>query len=81
MWAFTGPDDAAKVEAYERQPMFTRVEPDGVRMPDGTLWPHSGAPDTKEAWRMRGWLRHRLSAWRTVLRINGVEQLGQVRLV
>lgn len=33
--------------------------------PDGTLWPHSGAPDTKEAWRMRGWLRHRLSAWRT----------------
>ncbi|WP_427019527.1 hypothetical protein ACQCSX_23435 (plasmid) [Pseudarthrobacter sp. P1] len=33
--------------------------------PDGTLWPHSGAPDTKDAWRMRGWLRHRLSAWRT----------------
>ncbi|MFF2300679.1 hypothetical protein [Arthrobacter sp. NPDC058127] len=33
--------------------------------PDGTLWPHSGAPDTKDAWRMRGWLRHRLSHWRT----------------
>ena len=33
--------------------------------PDGTLWPHDGAPDTKEAWRMRGWLRHRLDAWRT----------------
>lgn len=33
--------------------------------PDGTLWPHSGAPDTKDGWRMRGWLRHRLSAWRT----------------
>jgi hypothetical protein len=33
--------------------------------PDGTLWPHSGAPDTKDARRMRGWLRHRLSAWRT----------------
>ncbi|MGM7778990.1 hypothetical protein ACSVHC_23635 [Arthrobacter sp. KNU-44] len=33
--------------------------------PDGTLWPHNGAPDTKDAWRMRGWLRHRLSAWRT----------------
>lgn len=33
--------------------------------PDGTLWPHSGAPDTKDVWRMRGWLRHRLSAWRT----------------
>ncbi|MEV8150506.1 hypothetical protein AB0O52_20480 [Arthrobacter sp. NPDC080073] len=33
--------------------------------PDGTLWPHSGAPDTKEAWRMRGWLKHRLNAWRT----------------
>ncbi|WP_427019465.1 hypothetical protein ACQCSX_22750 (plasmid) [Pseudarthrobacter sp. P1] len=33
--------------------------------PDGTAWPHSGAPDTKDAWRMRGWLRHRLGAWRT----------------
>jgi Bacterial regulatory proteins, gntR family len=33
--------------------------------PDGTLWPHSGAPDTKDARRMRGWLRHRLNAWRT----------------
>ncbi|MFC8041860.1 hypothetical protein ACFUOZ_21105 [Paenarthrobacter sp. NPDC057355] len=33
--------------------------------PDGTLWPHSGAPETKDAWRMRGWLRHRLSHWRT----------------
>ncbi|UYY83713.1 GntR family transcriptional regulator (plasmid) [Arthrobacter sp. YA7-1] len=33
--------------------------------PDGAQWPHSGAPDTKDPWRMRGWLRHRLSAWRT----------------
>ncbi|MHA7170642.1 hypothetical protein ACX801_21055 [Arthrobacter bambusae] len=33
--------------------------------PDGSQWPHSGAPDTKDPWRMRGWLRHRLSAWRT----------------
>ncbi|WP_171983428.1 GntR family transcriptional regulator [Arthrobacter sp. SRS-W-1-2016] len=33
--------------------------------PDGTLWPHSGAPDTKNPWRMRGWLRHRLNTWRT----------------
>ncbi|WP_427136787.1 hypothetical protein [Pseudarthrobacter sp. S9] len=34
-------------------------------MPDGTQWPHSGAPDTREPWRMRGWLRHRLGVWRT----------------
>lgn len=33
--------------------------------PDGTLWPHSGAPATKDAWRMRGWLGHRLAAWRS----------------
>lgn len=33
--------------------------------PDGTVWPHSGAPDTKDAWRMRGWLGHRLAVWRT----------------
>jgi hypothetical protein len=33
--------------------------------PDGTLWPYDGAPETKEAWRIRGWLRHRLGAWRT----------------
>ena len=25
--------------AYERHPMFERVEPDGVRLPDGELWP------------------------------------------
>ncbi|TSE15682.1 hypothetical protein B1A87_006980 [Arthrobacter sp. KBS0703] len=34
-------------------------------MPDGTQWPHSGAPDTKDPRRMRDWLRHRLSHWRT----------------
>lgn len=33
--------------------------------PDGTPWPHSGAPTTKEAARIRGWLKHRLAAWRT----------------
>ena len=33
--------------------------------PDGTLWPHSGAPVTKDPWRLRGWLRHRLAPWRT----------------
>ena len=25
--------------AYERRPMFERIEADGVRMPDGSLWP------------------------------------------
>ncbi|MDF1602169.1 FAD-dependent oxidoreductase [Nocardioides sp. YIM 152315] len=30
---------AARLGAYDRQPMFTRIEPDGVRMPDGTPWP------------------------------------------
>ena len=25
--------------AYERHPMFSRIEPDGVRRSDGTLWP------------------------------------------
>ena len=30
---------AERLGAYERHPMFTRVEPDGVRMPDGSLWP------------------------------------------
>lgn len=34
-------------------------------MPDGTPWPHSGAPETKDAWRLRGWMRHRLGAWHT----------------
>ena len=29
---------AEQLGAYERQPMFTAIEPDGVRMPDGTLW-------------------------------------------
>jgi cation diffusion facilitator CzcD-associated flavoprotein CzcO len=30
--------EAERLGAYERHPMFTSVEPDGVRMPDGTLW-------------------------------------------
>lgn len=33
--------------------------------PDGTRWPHSGAPDTKDPARIRGWMKHRLHAWRT----------------
>lgn len=32
--------------------------------PDGTPWPHSGAPDTKSPRRLRGWLKYRLAAWR-----------------
>ena len=31
--------EAERLGAYERQPMFTAIEPDGVRMPDGTHWP------------------------------------------
>lgn len=31
--------EAARLGAYERHPMFLAVEPDGVRMPDGTLEP------------------------------------------
>jgi len=31
--------EAARLGAYERHPMFTSIEPDGVRLPDGTLWP------------------------------------------
>lgn len=31
---------------------------------DGTPWPYSGAPDTKEPHRVRGWLRFRLAGWR-----------------
>jgi cation diffusion facilitator CzcD-associated flavoprotein CzcO len=31
--------DAQRLGAYERHPMFTAVEPDGVRMPDGRLEP------------------------------------------
>ena len=31
--------EAERLGAYERHPMFTAIEPDGVRMPDGTLWP------------------------------------------
>lgn len=31
--------------------------------PDGTVWPHSGAPDTKAPHRIRGWLKYRLQAW------------------
>jgi cation diffusion facilitator CzcD-associated flavoprotein CzcO len=30
---------AERLGAYERHPMFTRIEPDGVRMPDGASWP------------------------------------------
>lgn len=30
--------EAAALGAYERHPMFTRIEPTGVRMPDGTTW-------------------------------------------
>lgn len=30
--------EAERLGAYERHPMFTRVEPEGVRMPDGSLW-------------------------------------------
>lgn len=33
-------------------------------MPDGTRWPHSGAPATKNAGRMRGWMLNRLAGWR-----------------
>ena len=31
--------EAEQLGAYERHPMFTAIEPDGVRMPDGTHWP------------------------------------------
>jgi len=31
--------EAERLGAYERHPMFTAVDPDGVRMPDGSLWP------------------------------------------
>lgn len=31
--------EAERLGAYERHPMFVAIEPDGVRMPDGTLWP------------------------------------------
>ncbi len=31
--------EAERLGAYERHPMFTAVEPEGVRMPDGSLWP------------------------------------------
>jgi cation diffusion facilitator CzcD-associated flavoprotein CzcO len=30
--------EAERLGAYERHPMFTSIEPDGVRMPDGSLW-------------------------------------------
>jgi cation diffusion facilitator CzcD-associated flavoprotein CzcO len=29
---------AERLGAYARHPMFTAIEPDGVRMPDGSLW-------------------------------------------
>ena len=31
--------EAARLGAYARQPMFTRIEPDGVRLADGAHWP------------------------------------------
>lgn len=31
--------------------------------PDGSPWPHSGAPETKDPRRLRGWLKYRLNAW------------------
>jgi cation diffusion facilitator CzcD-associated flavoprotein CzcO len=31
--------EAERLNAYERHPMFTAIEPDGVRTADGTLWP------------------------------------------
>lgn len=30
--------EAERLGAYERHPMFTSIEPDGVRMPDGSFW-------------------------------------------
>jgi cation diffusion facilitator CzcD-associated flavoprotein CzcO len=30
--------EAARLGAYRRRPMFERIEPDGVRMPEGSLW-------------------------------------------
>lgn len=30
--------EAARLGAYERHPMFTRIEPDGVRRADGSFW-------------------------------------------
>jgi cation diffusion facilitator CzcD-associated flavoprotein CzcO len=30
--------EAERLGAYERHPMFTAIEPEGVRLPDGTLW-------------------------------------------
>ncbi|GAA4692756.1 NAD(P)-binding domain-containing protein [Nocardioides conyzicola] len=30
---------ASLLGAYERHPMFSRIEPDGVRLPDGEVWP------------------------------------------
>ena len=31
--------EAERLGAYDRHPMFEAIEPDGVRMPDGQLWP------------------------------------------
>jgi cation diffusion facilitator CzcD-associated flavoprotein CzcO len=31
--------EAERLGAYERHPMFEAIEPDAVRMPDGTRWP------------------------------------------
>lgn len=32
--------------------------------PDGSRWPHDGAPSTDDPRRLRGWMRHRLAVWR-----------------
>ena len=31
--------EAEQLGAYERHPMFARIEPDGVRLADGSFWP------------------------------------------
>ncbi|KQW45094.1 pyridine nucleotide-disulfide oxidoreductase [Nocardioides sp. Root1257] len=31
--------EAERLGAYDQHPMFERIEPDGVRLPDGELWP------------------------------------------
>ncbi|MDQ4504409.1 hypothetical protein [Sinomonas sp. ASV322] len=31
--------------------------------PDGTRWPHDGAPTWADTSRVRGWLRYRLAGW------------------
>lgn len=33
------------------------------RKPDGSLWPHDGAPVTRNTQRLRGWLHGRMESW------------------